>query len=623
LFFLAACAVGLACGGGGSSHPTSTSTRPATAPVSTNSDQPAPRDLVDLAQRLRGAVSPARSVVLPPLEVGDVEQINLALFPGASLSSPGTKVISATVRAVSDHAYFLFEDGGADVADADVQAAVDSFEATIWPQVTNVFGLPAIPGVDGDPRIVIVDADLGESAGGYVNGDDAYPRSVAPRSNQREIMYINSSVRPLGSSGHDHVVAHELQHLIHRAHGGDPETWLNEGLAEYAGDLVSGETKYISYLDEPDTQLNAWPDGSNAHYGASALFVNYLAGQGLDPGRLAATPGFGAEGVRTFLRDSGEPRSFEEVAADWAVANLLDEANGPYSYPGRSVGPPGTTEVSSAGRVTAHVHQFAADYLEFNAGDLASSVSVSFSGDARVPVLTGQATARGAFWYSGAGDNIDSTLTRELDLSDVTAATLTFRTWFDTEEAFDWGYVEVSSDGGKTWQVLSGAQTTTEDPLGVAFGPGYSGSSGAAGEPAWVDERMDLTPFAGAKVLLRFELINDDGTNRPGWAVDDIAVPEIGLSDDGSSDRDWQRQGFRRVDEELPQRFALRLVTYGASTQVQPVELDSQNAATIDLSGLGTEYEKAVLVVVGLADGTMEPAGYRYDVEAGTPTSGS
>lgn len=619
LFLLLVFAVGPSCGGGSSPSPTGTPAS-TSAPAISNSDQPAQRDLIDLAQRLQGSVSPARSVQLPPLNVGDVQQLDLAQLPSDPSQPPATGTISATVRAVSGHAYFLFQDGGPTIDDSEVQAAVSSFEDTIWPKTTGVFGLPATPGVDGDPRIVILDADLGESVGGYVNGDDSYPRSVVPQSNQREILYINSSVRPLGSEGYEHVVAHELQHLIHRARGGDAETWLNEGLSEYAGDAVSGPTQYESFLNEPDTQLTAWPDGSNAHYGASALFVDYLAGQGApDIGRLASEPGFGTGGVRSFLRDSGLSLSFEDVAANWAVANLLDEPSGPYSYPDRAVGPAATKKVDSTGVVAGDVHQFGTDYLEFDSGSSSGSVGVSFSGDTQVPVIAGQAAVQGAFWYSGTGDNIDSALTRELDLSKVDKATLTFRTWFDTEHSFDWGYTEVSKDGGKTWQVLAGTQTSTDDPLGVAYGPGYSGTSGGGGDPAWVNERMDLTPFAGSKVLLRFELINDDGTSLPGWAVDDIAVPEIGFADSADSDDGWQRQGFRQVEQELPQRFSLRLVTYGVSTQVQTVTPDAQNRATIDLAGLGTDYQKAILVVLGETDGTMEPAHYHYDVKEGAP----
>ena len=613
LFFLLALLIGAACGG--SSYQAKSTPQPTA--LSSGSDEPARRDLVDLAIRLRGAVAPPRAVQLPPLAVGDVQQFNVVDLPSDADQPPLTRSISATVRAVSDHAYFLLQDGGDDVADAEVQDAVRAFEETIWPAVTEVFGAPATPGVDGDPRVIVLHAGLSSGIGGYVNGDDAYPRELVSHSNQREMAYINLSVRPLGSEGYQHIVAHELQHLVHQAHDGSTETWINEGLSEVAGDLVSGPTSYESLQDNPDIQLNAWDD-DNAHYGASALFFDYLLGQtGGDAGRLAREPGYGTEAVRAFLRDIGTTRTFEQFVADGAVASLLDEPQGPYGYPDRDVGPPDTDQVST-GPADGDVHQFAADYLELDAGSFSGPVSITFAGDTQAPALAGQRPATGAFWWSGRGDDIDGTLTRELDLTGVTKATLTFRTWFDTERWFDFGYAEVSRDGGKTWDVLAGGQTTTDDPLGVTYGPGYSGRSGGGDEAAWVSERIDLSAYAGERVLLRFELVNDDSTNGSGWAIDDIAVPEIGFSDGAERDAGgWLRQGFRILSRELPQRFALRLVTMGATPQVQEITLDDQNRATIDLAGLGADYPKAVIVVLGVTDGTTERAGYRYDVIEG------
>ena len=55
----------------------------------------------------------------------------------------------------------------------------------------------------------------------------------------------------------------------------------------------------------------------------------------------------------------------------------------------------------------------------------------------------------------------------------------------------------------------------------------------------------------------------------------------------------------------------------GATPQVQEIPLDAQNRAQIDLSGLGTDYRKAVIVVLGETDGTTERASYRYGVTQG------
>jgi hypothetical protein len=36
----------------------------------------------------------------------------------------------------------------------------------------------------------------------------------------------------------------------------------------------------------------------------------------------------------------------------------------------------------------------------------------------------------------------------------------------------------------------------------------------------------------------------------------------------------------------------------------------------VDLAGLGSEYSRAILVIMGATDGTTEPARYTYDVTA-------
>ena len=61
--------------------------------------------------------------------------------------------------------------------------------------------------------------------------------------------------------------------------------------------------------------------------------------------------------------------------------------------------------------------------------------------------------------WGNAEDAIDTTLTRPLDLTAATAPVLTFKTWFDIERWYDWGYVCVSTDGGATWEALPGDQT--------------------------------------------------------------------------------------------------------------------------------------------------------------------
>jgi bacillopeptidase F (M6 metalloprotease family) len=56
----------------------------------------------------------------------------------------------------------------------------------------------------------------------------------------------------------------------------------------------------------------------------------------------------------------------------------------------------------------------------------------------------------GAMLWSNTQDDVNTRLTREIDLTDATDPELTFDTWFDIEPWYDWGCVSVSTDGGDT-----------------------------------------------------------------------------------------------------------------------------------------------------------------------------
>jgi len=49
-----------------------------------------------------------------------------------------------------------------------------------------------------------------------------------------------------------------------------------------------------------------------------------------------------------------------------------------------------------------------------------------------------------------------------------------------------------------------------------------------------VREKIDLTPYAGRPIVVRFEMVTDDAVNLPGLCIDDMRVPELGFSDDSN-----------------------------------------------------------------------------------------
>ncbi len=560
-------------------------------PAPSAGKDPPERDRFDLARRYLGL--PADAPLVASNEpfghvVGDSVTFRLL-----DLDGPSTYEVTATVRAISDHAYFFLQDGTS-YSNAALQQVTSDFEGEVWPKVTAAFGEPWTPGVDGDPRITILHADL-RGAGGYVSGADAFPQAVAPNSNEREMLYIDRSVLSAPGVEYNDLVAHELQHLIHANVDDGEESWVNEGLSQVAGQLVGGSEVWIpQFLAQPDLQLDQWPsDGDTIpHYAASELFFAYVLdhyGGRSNAHALLAEPGDGWDGIDDYLATYGATP--DDVFADWVIANWLDADDGTHSHPNLDL----TTSVSQSATQgesgSGDVRQFAADYFRAEAG--------TFRFDGADEVAVGVPAHDGAFWWSGRGDSIDSRLTREIDLRDSREATLRFDTWYEIERGWDYAYVAASTDDGATWQALPGQHTSADNPVGASYGAGYTGASGG-----WVTDEIDLSEFAGQQALIRFEYVTDDSANEAGFAADNIVL----RTDAGTTvlDGGWQAEGFRAVERPLTQRFVVQ--TIDSAGGVASVPLAQGNVAEIRLDA------PATVVIAAITRGTAEPASYSWSL---------
>ncbi|MEE8384480.1 MAG: hypothetical protein V3S01_01000, partial [Dehalococcoidia bacterium] len=228
--------IALACGRGGPDPTPSPATTPGPTPNPTTpptptpsptpaAEQPPERDLIDLARRFHGLPADTPRVARQSpydYEVGDREQFTLV-----DIDEPSTRTIKTNVRLVTEHAYFFVEDG-LEVDGSTLETMGADFETLVYPRVTAAFGQEWSPGVDADARISIVHAGL-NGAGGYFTSSDEYPRRVAPRSNEREAVYLDASFLDSPGSAYNEILAHELQHLVHWNADGGEESWVNEG----------------------------------------------------------------------------------------------------------------------------------------------------------------------------------------------------------------------------------------------------------------------------------------------------------------------------------------------------------------------------------------------------------
>ena len=136
------------------------------------------------------------------------------------------------------------------------------------------------------------------------------------------------------------------------------------------------------------------------------------------------------------------------------------------------------------------------------------------------------------FYYSGAGNNLDNTMTRDFTLPAGTPM-LTAKVNFNIELDWDYAYLEVNGSPVET------NFSTSDDPNSQNAGFGITGNSGG-----WQTLTADLSAFAGQTVTIGFRYWTDVAVVNPGFMVDDIQVDDSPL-DDAESDFGWTFDGFR------------------------------------------------------------------------------
>jgi immune inhibitor A len=165
--------------------------------------------------------------------------------------------------------------------------------------------------------------------------------------------------------------------------------------------------------------------------------------------------------------------------------------------------------------------------------------------DKEVTAEYGDPFAGERMYWSGSGDDLSNTMTRELDLSGGSSASLSLQARYEIEADYDYLYAQVSTDGGESWTSLDG-QVDGEPFVDDGGGnPAISGSSG--GE--WVRVDIPLDSVAGGPVLFRF-LYRTDGAVAPmGFLADELVLTVDGdvVLSDGAEDggQGWQLDGFR------------------------------------------------------------------------------
>ena len=573
-----------------------------------------PRDMVDLAAQLRGIDAPR----IAQTEATPYQLRQIETFWVSDVDTDENRQVEARLVHRSD-LLNMWVEVDVPISLEDLGTAVATIEQQIIPTNRAFFGTEWQPGIDGDERMNILHVeDLGRSAVAYFSTADEVVTAVNPYSNQREMLTISLDDAPLGSDMYLATIAHEWQHAI-QWHTDPNETgWMSEGLAELAGHVngyeIGRQHDYVARTDIQLTDLTHNPDTVAYHYAAASLFAVYIYDR------------FGEAATQALVRDPGDGVAgfatlnvpFDTIFADWLVANYLTSigrGQGVHQYHSLTLPAmkPKAIRRLSETQETA-VHQYGADYYHIE-GD--EPVTLIFTGTQQVNLMEAEPHNGRYFYATLPADESNMTMTRAFDLSHVDAATLTFWAWYEIETGWDYGYVSVSVDDGRSWQLLTTESTTLDNPQGNSFGAGYTGLSGGGDGAEWVQETADLTSFAGQEILLRFQYVTDAAVHEQGFAIDDIAIPELGYADGGESDTGWELAGFVHSGHILPQSFIVQAILVGdEAIKVERLTLNEQQQGQW-LLPLSSDFDEVVVIVAGNTAVTRQPAGYGFVVREG------
>ena len=368
----------------------------------------------------------------------------------------------------------------------------------------------------------------------------------------------------LSPYAYDSTVAHEWQHLLHHEYSPGGELWMNEGCSMYSEFLCGYgiDPDYPnSYFATPDNSLIEWGDQGDinilADYGVVAAWCMYLADRyGPEILRYYFLLGYyygitGIEGINYALYFSKYNERFPEVYRDWKLANFIradSPGSGKYNYKSINFNGPeyipvrlyeedgffdlkrGTdygNTITYLGYDTgiSTIYHWGSDYIALR--NWVDDAFVYFDGDEFTVPEHSYWTMTADGWYSGTGVDLANYLLAGDAYVDPLDPVLTIVTAYGLETLWDFGFVQVSTDGGTTWTSMANAYTTSDhDPAAhpdiVANLPGLTDYN--PDFPGWTTMSFDLTAYSGMNVMIGFRYVTDWASTYEGWWIDSTTV---------------------------------------------------------------------------------------------------
>jgi parallel beta-helix repeat protein len=119
-------------------------------------------------------------------------------------------------------------------------------------------------------------------------------------------------------------------------------------------------------------------------------------------------------------------------------------------------------------------------------------------------------------------DNWDFSFYTKDEISLGNSPQLSIATWYEYEDVYDGGHVQVSTDSGDSWDVLTPTGDYPCSNVQALGDEGYCDDSAG-----WLIENFSLSDYDNDDILLRFRFASDPSVYVfEGWYIDDVVVTD-------------------------------------------------------------------------------------------------
>lgn len=201
--------------------------------------------------------------------------------------------------------------------------------------------------------------------------------------------------------------------------------------------------------------------------------------------------------------------------------------------------------------------------------------------------------------YGNSKDNTNNyfSLNDTINLTGAVNPRLEFMAKWATETNFDYTRIQVSTNFGSTWTNLAGRFTST-----VGGQPSYHGVQ------SWIYERINLNPYIGQRIKLRFNYVSDNGLPGDGFYFDNFRVVNY---TDGPV-------GITQNGNEVPLRFGLYQNFPNPFNPVTKIKFDLARSVFVQIS----VYDVAGREVSTPLSQNMNAGSYEMEFDASRLPSG-